>query len=82
MIAGKELYACKTAMDDFKTILHTIGGEQEHIRAEKLLEQVTVVEDQPSQKALSLQTRSRVKAKVKDRAKVGIFIKSIAITYK
>ena len=66
LIADKKLYACKTAIDDFKTILNTIGGPQEHIRANELLQEIIIVDDQPSSRALALQSS----AKIKDRGKV------------
>ena len=66
LIADKKLYACKTAIDDFKTILNTIGGPQEHIRANELLQEIIIVEDQPSSRAIALQSS----AKIKDRGKV------------
>ena len=66
IIADKKLYACKTAIDDFKTILDTIGGPQEHIRTNELLQEIIIVEDQPSSRALALQSS----AKIKDRGKV------------
>ena len=69
IIADKKLYACKTAIDDFKTILDTVGGPQEHIRANELLQEIIIVEDQPSSRALALQSS----AKIKDRGKVWHF---------
>ena len=64
-IVEKKLFVCKTAIDDFKTILETVGGEQECSRAEKLMQQITLVEDQPSSRALSLQTSGKVKQRAK-----------------
>ena len=66
-IVDKELYACKTAVDDFKTILDTVGSEQECLRAKELMQKVTVVDDQPSSRALSMKTS----AKIKERGKVN-----------
>ncbi|XP_046371052.2 UPF0415 protein C7orf25 homolog [Haliotis rufescens] len=63
---GKELYACRSAVDDFNTILSTLGGDGEKQRAAELLARVKVVDDKPSQKALNLQNLG----KIKDRSKV------------
>ncbi|XP_067649296.1 UPF0415 protein C7orf25 homolog [Haliotis asinina] len=63
---GKELYACRSAVDDFNTILSTLGGDGEKQRAAELLARVKVVEDKPSQKAQTLQNLG----KIKDRSKV------------
>ena len=63
---GKQLFACQTAVDDFATILGTVGGPEEKQRAENLLQQITVVPDQLSARSESLMTS----AKVKDRARI------------
>ncbi len=63
---GKQLFACQTAVDDFDAILGTVGGPEEKKRAENLLQQITVVPDQPSARSESLMTS----AKVKDRARI------------
>lgn len=45
MYLGKELHACKKAMSDFRSIVSTIGGPSEQMRAEELCARVSVVED-------------------------------------
>ena len=66
-VADKDLYVCKTALQDFHTILDTVGGPRERERARQLLDKVTVVQDQTSARAQGL----AVSAKIKDRAKVS-----------
>lgn len=58
---GKELLCCKTAEDDFRSILRTIAGVQEMKRAEEFLKRVTVVLDSPSDRALSLEKKGKIK---------------------
>lgn len=66
VISGKELFACETAVQDFQTILATVGGPNEKARAELLLQTLEIVSDRPSDRANQL----LVSARVKDRAKV------------
>ncbi|CAH1397016.1 unnamed protein product [Nezara viridula] len=44
---GKELYACETAVSNFKSIVDILGGEGEKKRTEELLSRITVVNDVP-----------------------------------
>ncbi|XP_043920745.1 UPF0415 protein C7orf25 homolog [Protopterus annectens] len=60
---GKELFACESAVNDFKTILETLGGPGERARAEQLLQKVTVVPDCPSERASKLVTSSKINAR-------------------
>ncbi|XP_060761213.1 UPF0415 protein C7orf25 homolog [Neoarius graeffei] len=57
---GKELFACNSAVQDFRTILDTLGGPGERERAEKLLARLTVVPDQPSERTQRLVASSKV----------------------
>ncbi len=66
MVLGKALFACRSAVEDFQTILQTVGGPQERARATELLQQVTVVEDHVSETSQHLQ----LSLKIKERAKV------------
>ena len=66
VFAGKELFACQTAVTDFNSILKTVGGPQENERARRLLDTITVVPDNVSARASEL----RVQGKVKTRTKV------------
>lgn len=56
----KELYACHSAVQDFRVILDTLGGPGEKARAEELLARLRVVPDQPSERTQRLTTSSKV----------------------
>ena len=58
---------CRTAWSDFNGIVHLLGGTTEKKRAAQLLNRVTIVDDQMSARASSLQP----KGKVKERSKVS-----------
>ena len=67
--SGKKLFACETAISDFHTILNTLGGVQERVRAATLLTHISVVKDNPSKRAVTLKKHGRIK----DRSKVFVF---------
>lgn len=57
---GKELFACQSAVEDFRVILDTLGGPGEKSRAEELLARLKVVPDQPSERTQRLVMSSKV----------------------
>lgn len=57
---GKELFACRAAVHDFRVILDTLGGPGEKERAEKLLARVQVVDDNPSERTLRLLPSAKI----------------------
>ncbi|XP_067309968.1 UPF0415 protein C7orf25 homolog [Pseudorasbora parva] len=57
---GKELFACHSAVEDFRVILDTLGGPGEKSRAEELLARLKVVPDQPSERTNRLVASSKV----------------------
>ncbi|XP_016128088.1 UPF0415 protein C7orf25 homolog [Sinocyclocheilus grahami] len=59
-IKGKELFACHSAVEDFRVILDTLGGLGEKSRAEELLARLKVVPDQPSERTQRLVMSSKV----------------------
>ncbi|KAL0966904.1 hypothetical protein UPYG_G00302050 [Umbra pygmaea] len=59
-MAGKELYACQSAVQDFRVILDTLGGPNEKARADELIGQLCVVPDQPSERTHRLTASSKV----------------------
>lgn len=59
-MAGKELYACQSAVNDFRVILDTLGGPGEKARADELLRRLRVVPDQPSERTQRLTASSKV----------------------
>ncbi|XP_029930005.1 UPF0415 protein C7orf25 homolog [Myripristis murdjan] len=56
----KELFACRSAVDDFQVILDTLGGPGEKARARQLLGRLRVVEDRPSERTLRLTASAKV----------------------
>ncbi|XP_016133870.1 UPF0415 protein C7orf25 homolog [Sinocyclocheilus grahami] len=56
----KELFACHSAVEDFRVILDTLGGPGEKSRAKELLARLKVVPDQPSERTKRLVTSSKV----------------------
>ena len=64
---GKKMYVCQTALDDFRSILETLGGPEEKRRAEELLSDVTVVQDDPSERTKDMP----YSLKIRDRSKVS-----------
>lgn len=47
LFTGKQLFACKTVITTFNSILSTIGGEGEKKRALELIKRVTIIDDVP-----------------------------------
>lgn len=77
---GKKLFACQSAVRDFSAILQTIGGQKEQERARALLENVTVVEDNPSTRSLSMSTSGSIKERSKIIFGTGDSLKAITCT--
>lgn len=47
---GKKLYCCQTAKENFVNIVDTVGGPNEKVRSEDLLERLTVLPDDANSK--------------------------------
>lgn len=62
-LANKSLIVCKTALRIFSKIMDDLGGEEEKERAYQILENITVVEDEPSVNALSLKPSRKITQK-------------------
>lgn len=58
---GKELCCCRTAEEDFKSILKTIAGSQEKRRAEEFLKKIKIVPDNPSERAKTLIVKGKIR---------------------
>ncbi|XP_061185667.1 UPF0415 protein C7orf25 homolog [Saccostrea echinata] len=65
-LQGKTMYVCRTALEDFQSILDTLGGQKEKERAKELLSRVTIVDDDPSDRT----TQMPYSLKIKERSKV------------
>lgn len=57
---GKEMFACRAAVQDFQVILDTLGGPGEKERAQKLLARLHLVDNQPSERTLQLTPSAKV----------------------
>nr|XP_006002180.2 PREDICTED: UPF0415 protein C7orf25 homolog isoform X2 [Latimeria chalumnae] len=77
---GKELFACESAVRDFQAILETLGGAGERARARELIDRVTVVPDQPSERALKLVTSSKINSRSITIFGTGDTLKAVTVT--
>ncbi|KAK9538265.1 hypothetical protein VZT92_003450 [Zoarces viviparus] len=57
---GKQLFVCRSAVQDFQLILDTLGGAGEKERAQALLARVRLVDDRPSERTLRLTHSAKV----------------------
>lgn len=76
----KELFACESAVKDFQSILDTLGGPGERERAAMLIKRVTVVPDQPSERALRLVASSKINNRSLTIFGTGDTLKAITMT--
>ncbi|XP_068940499.1 UPF0415 protein C7orf25 homolog [Petaurus breviceps papuanus] len=79
-MADKELYACESAVRDFQAILDTLGGPGERERAAQLIGRISVVPDQPSERALRLVTSSKINSRSLTIFGTGDTLKAITMT--
>ncbi|XP_007882676.1 UPF0415 protein C7orf25 homolog [Callorhinchus milii] len=77
---GKELFACQSAVKDFQAILDTLGGQGERDRAQKLLQRISVVPDQPSEYALRLEASAKINTRSITIFGTGDTLKAITMT--
>jgi len=78
---GKKLVSCETAISDFMTIVNTVGGENEKMRAKDLVEnKLTIVPDALSEDVANL----KLSDQIKDRSKIifgtGDHMKILTVT--
>ena len=76
----KRLITCQSAMEDFQTILDTLGGPGEKARAEEFLKQVEVVPDQMSDKVMRLKTGGKVRERSKVIFGTGDILKVVTVS--
>lgn len=77
LFEGRELYCCKTAVDNFRTILKTLGGEGEKKRGEEFLKKITVVEDKPTDK---LKAGGKIKERSLAIFGTGEYLEAVTVT--
>ncbi|KFM58501.1 hypothetical protein X975_22281, partial [Stegodyphus mimosarum] len=80
LFKDRKLVCCETAYRDFLEILSTVGGEAEKQRAKKMLKYITVVPDNPSPKALSLEKTSKIKERSKIVFGTGDMMKAVTVS--
>ncbi|KAM5157935.1 UPF0415 protein C7orf25 homolog [Mantella aurantiaca] len=76
----KDLFACESAVRDFQAILKTLGGPKESERAASLIKRITVVPDQPSERALKLEVSSKINRRSVSIFGTGDSLKAITMT--
>lgn len=74
---GRELYCCKTAADNFKNILDTLGGDGEKERGEKFLKNIKIVEDRPT---IKLKTGGKIKERSLAIFGTGEYLEAVTVT--
>lgn len=62
-VNNQQLVMVQTAYDEFLRIIHASGGSTEQERAERFLQRVTIVPDNPSSAAQTLKPTRRIGAK-------------------
>ncbi|XP_020281326.1 UPF0415 protein C7orf25 homolog [Pseudomyrmex gracilis] len=76
----KELIVCRTAYDNFMSIIDVIGGPKETLRAHEFLKRVRIVDDLDTGRVMEL----RLGGKIKDRSRLvfatGENMKSITVS--
>lgn len=79
-LGGKSLYSCKTAVESFREIVKTIAGPKETKRANELLERITIVNDQPSERTLLLCNSGKINERSKIIFGTGDSLKAVTVT--
>lgn len=76
----RKLVCCRSAHDDFAAIIRVMAGPCEAEAAQRLLERVVVVPDQPSARAASLSLRGKIRRRSKAIFGTGDQIKAVTVT--
>ncbi|KAL4222478.1 hypothetical protein ACF0H5_018517 [Mactra antiquata] len=79
-LQGKFLFACKTAVDSFFSIIDILGGKNEISRAKELMGVVTVVPDNPSFRASCLPRTGKLKYRSKVIFGTGDSLGAVTVT--
>ena len=78
---GKKLVSCESAIKDFMTIVDTVGGENEKLRAKDLVEnKLTVVPDALSEEVANLKLSDQIKERSKIIFGTGNNMKILTVT--
>lgn len=79
-IDDKQCYVCETALKDFRGIVDVVGGPTERQRADDLLGRVTVVPDQPSDRATALGITASIRPRARTVFGSGDQLKAVTTT--
>ncbi|VDK77517.1 unnamed protein product [Litomosoides sigmodontis] len=79
-IKDTKLIICQTAYDSVQSILSTVAGPQEKIRAKALFEKVEIVEDHVSERAARLKLSDRINERSKIIFGSGDYYKAVTVT--
>ncbi|XP_032421897.1 UPF0415 protein C7orf25 homolog isoform X3 [Xiphophorus hellerii] len=79
-MAGKQLFACRAAVTDFRAILDTLGGPGEKERAQTLLARLHLVDDQPSERSRRLTPSAKVNRRSLAIFGTGDFLRAVTMT--
>lgn len=79
-LEGKQFFVCQTAVDDFQTILDTLGGDNEKQRAIELLSKCQIVPDQPSEQAKKLPNTGKIRERSKIIFGTGDQLKCVTVS--
>uniref|UniRef100_A0A3P9NMY0 Chromosome 7 open reading frame 25 n=1 Tax=Poecilia reticulata TaxID=8081 RepID=A0A3P9NMY0_POERE len=79
-MAGKQLFACRAAVTDFRAILDTLGGPGEKERAQALLARLHLVDDQPSERSCRLTPSAKVNRRSLAIFGTGDFLRAVTMT--
>ena len=78
---GKKLVSCESAVKDFMTIVDTVGGDDEKLRAKDLVEnKLTVVPDALSEEVANLKLSDQIKERSKIIFGTGNNMKILTVT--
>nr|CAG4644277.1 EOG090X0CWG [Lepidurus arcticus] len=77
---GKRLFSCVSAVKDFRELVQKMGGPSEKQRTSLLLEKITVVPDEPSQRIVALPVSASMKARARTIFGTADLLKMVCVT--
>uniref|UniRef100_A0A915PV94 DUF1308 domain-containing protein n=1 Tax=Setaria digitata TaxID=48799 RepID=A0A915PV94_9BILA len=79
-IQGRKLIICRTAYDAVQSILSTVAGSEEKIRAKELFQKVKVVEDKMTERAARLNLSDKINQRSKIIFGSGDYYRAVTVT--
>lgn len=80
LFRDKDLIVCRTAYDNFMSIIKFIGGPQETQRAHELLKRIRIVDDIPTGRVMELRLGGKIKHRSRLVFTTGENMKSITVS--